>query len=42
MEDVDQIITDSKVSPAIAKRIEEMGIVLTIADEPLMIPSGRS
>lgn len=42
MEDVDQIITDSKVSPAIAKRIEEMGIVLTIADDPLPIPSGRS
>ena len=34
MEDVDQIITDSKVSPATAKRIEEMGIVLTIAEEP--------
>ncbi len=34
MEDIDQIITDSKVPPATAKRIEEMGIVLTIADDP--------
>lgn len=33
MEDIDQIITDSKIPPATAKRIEEMGIVLTIAEE---------
>ena len=31
MEEVDHIITDSKVSPTIARRIEEMGIELTIA-----------
>ncbi len=33
MEDIDQIITDSKIPPTTAKRIEEMGIILTIADE---------
>ncbi len=32
MEDVDHIITDSKVSPLIVKQIEEMGIQLTIAE----------
>lgn len=31
MEDIDHIITDSNVSPAIVKQIEEMGIELTIA-----------
>ncbi len=31
MEEVDHIITDSNVSPYVAKRIEEMGIELTIA-----------
>lgn len=33
MEEVDHIITDSNVSPSIVKRIEELGIQLTIADE---------
>lgn len=33
MEDIDQIITDSKIPATTAKRIEEMGIILTIADE---------
>lgn len=33
MEDIDQIITDSKIPQTTAKRIEEMGIILTIADE---------
>ena len=32
MEEVDQIITDSHVSPSIIKKIEEMGIELTIAE----------
>ena len=32
MEDVDYIITDSHVSPAIVKQIEELGIELTIAE----------
>ena len=32
MEEVDHIITDSHISPATAKRIEEMGIELTIAE----------
>ena len=32
MEDVDHIITDSKIPPSTALRIEEMGIELTIAD----------
>ena len=32
MEDVDHIITDSHVSPAIVKQIEELGIELTIAE----------
>ncbi len=32
MEEVDHIITDSHISPTTAKRIEEMGIELTIAD----------
>lgn len=32
MEEVDHIITDSNVSPLIVKRIEEMGIQLTIAN----------
>ena len=31
MEDVDHIITDSSVSPSIVKKIEELGIELTIA-----------
>ena len=34
MEEIDHIITDSHVQPAIAKRIEEMGIELTIVDVP--------
>lgn len=33
MEEIDQIITDSKIPTTTAKRIEEMGIILTIADE---------
>ncbi len=33
LEEVDRIITDSRISHAIAKRIEEMGISLTIVDE---------
>lgn len=33
MEEIDQIITDSKIPPTTAKRIEEMGIILTIDDE---------
>lgn len=33
MEEIDQIITDSKIPNTTAKRIEEMGIILTIADE---------
>lgn len=32
MEDIDHIITDSKIPPSTALRIEEMGIELTIAD----------
>ena len=32
MEDVDHIITDAYVSPAIVKQIEDMGIALTIAE----------
>ena len=32
MEDIDHIITDSKISEATAKRIEELGIELTIAE----------
>ena len=33
MEDIDQIITDSKVSPTVVRRLEEMGIDLTIVGE---------
>lgn len=33
MEDIDQIITDSKVSPTVVKRLEEMGIDLTIVGD---------
>ena len=33
MEEIDQIITDSKIPTTTAKRIEGMGIILTIADE---------
>lgn len=33
MEEIDQIITDSKIPTTTAKRIEKMGIILTIADE---------
>ena len=32
MEDVDHIITDSRIPPSTALRLEEMGIELTIAD----------
>lgn len=32
MEEIDHIITDSNIPPNVAKRIEEMGIELTIAD----------
>lgn len=32
MEDVDQIITDSRIPPSTALRLEEMGIEVTIAD----------
>ena len=32
LKDVDQIITDSKISPSVAKKIEEMGIDLTIVE----------
>lgn len=32
MEEIDQIITDSHVSPSVKKQIEEMGIELTIAE----------
>lgn len=32
MEDIDHIITDSRIPPSTAARIEEMGIELTIAD----------
>lgn len=32
MEEVDHIITDSHIAPAVARRIEEMGIELSIAD----------
>ena len=32
MEEVDHIITDSRIPDATAKRIEEMGIELTIAE----------
>lgn len=32
MEDVDHIITDSRISPSTALRLEEMGIEVTIAD----------
>lgn len=35
MEEIDHIITDSKIQPATAKRIEEMGIELTIVEEQL-------
>ena len=37
MEEIDHIITDSHVQPTIAKRIEEMGIELTIVDVPTHI-----
>ena len=33
MEDVDHIITDSKISKATANRIEELGIDLTIVED---------
>ena len=33
MEDIDQIITDSKVSSTVVKRLEEMGIDLTIVED---------
>ena len=36
-EEIDHIITDSHVQPTIAKRIEEMGIELTIVDVPTHI-----
>ena len=35
MDDVDVIITDSHVSPAIARSIEELGIELIIAGESI-------
>ena len=42
MEDVDLIITDSHVNPKTVKRIEEMGIEITIASEELIASLNKS
>ena len=42
MEDVDLIITDSHVNPKTVKRLEEMGIEITIASEELITSLNKS